>query len=274
MDIQVADFARRMDMQPDEVCRLAYVHSVPIWFRLVDTPIMTYDLLNWPAPPAPQLAPLPWPPGLTFTGWASISQFQPDNLPIGREIAGNAVVVAANKLALVHRLGRVERDPDSPDQPRAPTWIEDAGPDDFGIVDPARKHGRGVALVRVGDLYLAKPGALRLVAQAGLPAELLDGPPAGLKLPAGVDWPDLAALAESDAPPELVEALQVWARLRQWTGRTLPANPPKLPPRGQGPHWLGDLVGEVLPGASQDKRQRLATLLNRRKRGGALSTGR
>jgi len=142
-------------------------------------------------------------------------------------------------------------------------------PLDLFLRDPA--NGRHIYQCAPLRLRIEKLALADLARKEGWPADLLDAPPPGVKLPAGVEWPDVAALTDDGAPRELVAALQLWAQLRRRTGRRLPFNPPENP-RGNGPHWVGDLVPQFLPNASNKARERIAKVVNPRPDGGATPT--
>ena len=160
------------------------------------------------------------------------------------------------------------------------SWIERVGcvrPDegeaievDLVVVDNT-SDGRGEVPITIKQLHVDAHGREALLRELRR-SELLDGPPPGMKPPDGVLWEDVAALSEPGAPPELVVALQAWAKLRAYLvkgGKVLPAKKPDRP-HGSAPHWLGDLVKEADPGAKPDKLKRLATVINTRKGGGAV----
>ena len=134
-------------------------------------------------------------------------------------------------------------------------------------------RGRSWQLVYRDELHLDAEG-IKLLPKPWRKALKASKPRSKDCLPCGVTLEDLAALADPDSPhhaPELAAALELWAALRRRTGRTLPVMPPKIP-SGKGPYSIYDLVSRYYRDTSKDSSERIARVVNCRKRGGALPT--
>lgn len=193
--LPLVDLAKRLDATPADVARAAYIHRVPVWFRLKGRPILVYSM--FPIGPDVPIAPLPWAPEHLFTGWAAVHGEQPADIGGDRGQPTSVVGIAVAGLGFVHRIGPVESDPDAPHPARPPSLVRSIPAYDFGIVDPSWPGCRGLEAVFVDDLRLTHPGVKVLAAKEGWPADLLDAPPPGTRLPG---WAEGGPGVEAPAP--------------------------------------------------------------------------